>query len=127
MKNPEAVVLAYLDAFTTKDLARLDALFAPDLAFHGPARSFTGIAELRAVLQRLGAVHVRNDVQRVFSDGRDVCVIYDFVTDAVGTVPMVEWAQVVDGRIASVRLFYDQLRWQAVGEEMQRRAARASA
>jgi ketosteroid isomerase-like protein len=127
MKNPEALVLAYLDAFTAKDFARLEPILAPDLQFVGPARSFTGTGELRAALQRLSAVHVRNDVKRVFSDGNEVCVIYDLVTDTVGAVPTIEWIKVADGRIASIHLFYDQMRWLAVREEMERRAAQASA
>jgi ketosteroid isomerase-like protein len=124
---PEALALAYLDAFAAKDFARLDALLAPELQFVGPARSFTGARELRAALQRISAVHVRNDVKRVFSDGDEVCVIYDLVTDAVGAVPTIEWIKVVDGRIASIQLFYDQLRWMKVREEMERRAAMATA
>jgi ketosteroid isomerase-like protein len=127
MKNPEAVALAYLDACSSKDFARLDALVAPDLRFVGPARSFTGGRELRAVLQRLSAVHVRNDIKRVFSDGNEVCVIYDLVADPVGAVHTIEWIEVVDGRIASIRLFYDQLPWLKVREELERRAAQASA
>jgi ketosteroid isomerase-like protein len=127
MKNPEALVLAYLDAFTAKDFARLDTLLAPDLQFVGPARSFTGASELRGALQRISAVHVRNDVQRVFSDGDEVCVIYNLVTDTVGAVPTIEWIKVRDGRIATIHLFYDQLRWVKVREEMERRAAQARA
>jgi len=127
MKNPEAVVLAYLDAFSKKDFARLDALVAPDLTFVGPARSFTGARELRAALQRISAVHVRNDVKRVFSDGDEVCVIYDLVTDAIGPVHTIEWIKVVDGRIARINLYYDQLPWLKVREEMERRATQASA
>jgi ketosteroid isomerase-like protein len=122
MTNPEAIVLAYLDAFSSKDFARLDALVAPDLTFVGPARSFTGVRELRAVLQRLSAVHVRSDVKRVFSDGDEVCVIYDFVTDTADPVRMVEWIKLVDGRIARVDLYYDQVPWLKVGEELKRRA-----
>jgi ketosteroid isomerase-like protein len=127
MKNPEAVVLAYLEAFATKDFARLDTLIAPDLKFVGPARSFTGARELRAAAERISAVLVRNDVKRVFSDGDEVCVIYDLVTDAVGAVHTVEWIKVTNGRIASINLFYDQLPWQKVRDEMERRAAKASA
>jgi ketosteroid isomerase-like protein len=123
MKNPEAIALAYLDAFSSKDFARLDTLFAPDLQFTGPARSFTGARELRAVMQRLSAVHVRSDVKRVFRDGDEVCVIYDFVTDTTQPpMNMIEWIKVTDGRIARINLYYDQLPWQTIGEELKRKA-----
>lgn len=121
MMNPEATALAYLDAVAKKDLGRLEALVAPDVQFTGPAAQHRGLSNVRAAFERITPIHVRSDIKRVFSDGNDVCVIYDFVTDTVGTLPTIEWIKLDRGRIASIRLYYDQLVWQNMRDEMVRR------
>jgi ketosteroid isomerase-like protein len=121
-RSSEAIALAYLDAVSTKQLDRLDTLIAPQVRFVGPAMTMTGRDALVAALRRISAVHVRNDLKRMFSDGDEVCVIYDLVTDTIGAVPTIEWLEIEDGRIASIHLYYDQLPWQGVREELMRRA-----
>jgi hypothetical protein len=56
-----------------------------------------------------------------------VCVIYDFVTATIGAVPTVEWIRIHDGRIRAVNLYYDQVPWMKVREELARRTAQATA
>jgi ketosteroid isomerase-like protein len=127
-KNPEAIALAYLNAVSTKELDQLDAIVSPDVHFVGPARTMNGRDSLIAALRRISAIHVRNDIKRVFIDGNEVCVIYDLVTDTIGALPTIEWLKIADGRIQSIRLYYDQLPWQRAQEELSRRAnANASA
>src|SRR4051812_45963387 len=108
-QSPEAIALAYLDAVGKKELERVQSLLAPDVEFAGPAMKLSGAPELMAAFRRIAAIHVRNDVERVFSDGNEVCVIYDFVTDVVGAVPTVEWLRVESGRIRAIKLYYDQV------------------
>lgn len=120
--NPEATVLAYLDAVAKKDLGRLESLVTPDVQFTGPVSSLRGIRDLRAAFERISSVHVRSDVKRVFRDGNEVCVIYDFVTDTAGTLPTIEWISVHEGRIANIKLYYDQVPWLKIREELARRA-----
>lgn len=125
--SPEAIALAYLDAVAKKDLARVESLLDPELRFVSPASTLTNARDFLAALRRIAAIHVRNDVVRVFSEGNDVCVIYDFVTDTVGSVPTVEWLRVEGGKIRAVNLYYDQVPWMKLREELARRAAKASA
>lgn len=125
----EATALAYLDAVAQKDFARCAALCHPDIAFVTPAARYDGCASLVEAFRRIGAIHVRSDVQRVFADRDEVCVIYDFVTDtSVGKVTTVEWLRFdAEGRIAHVALIYDQVPWLTVRQELaQRAAAKAS-
>jgi SnoaL-like domain len=91
----KTLALAYLEAVAAQDYGKLEQLFAPDLQFHGPAMSRSTAAEFIAALKRLAAIHVRNDVKRVFVDGDELCVIYDFVTDTCRLAP--------DHRMAEVR------------------------
>ena len=122
-KNNETIALSYLEAVSNKDLARVGALVAPDIRFVGPATTIEGAAALLAAFQRIGAVHVRSDIKRVWSDGDEVCVIYDFVTDTAGALPTVEWLKIEGGRIRSVNLYYDQVPWMKLREEIARRAS----
>jgi hypothetical protein len=120
--NPQAVALAYLDAVSKKELDKVEAVLAPDIQFQGPAMKLTGARDVLAAFRRISAIHVRNDVRRVFTDGDEVCVIYDFVTDTMGALPTIEWLRIEGGRIRSVNLYYDQVPWKTLREEMERRA-----
>lgn len=126
-ENPESIARAYLAAVGDKDHDRVRALLAADVTFDGPVMSLHGPDEVIEALRRIGAIHVRNDVRRVFVDGDEICVIYDFVTDPPGSLPTIEWLRIRGGLIASVKLYYDQLPWQALRHELAERAARASA
>ena len=120
--NNEAIALAYLDAVAKKDLDRVAALVSADVKFVGPVQSYNGPQDLVDAFRRISSIHVRSDIRRVFSDGDEVCVIYDFVTDTAGTLPTIEWLRVRDGRIQSIHLFYDQVPWLKIREELARRA-----
>ena len=123
--NPEATALAYLDAVAKKDLGRLETLVTPDVQFTGPVSQMRGLRDLRAAFERISAVHVRSDIKRVFSDGAEVCVIYDFVTDTAGALPAIEWLRFEGERIRSIDLYYDQVPWLKLREEITRRAQQA--
>jgi hypothetical protein len=77
----KALALAYLDAVAKQQYDKVEALLVPNLHFKGPAMTRTSAQEFVGALKRLAAIHLRNDIKRVFVDGDDVCVIYDFVTD----------------------------------------------
>jgi ketosteroid isomerase-like protein len=126
-QDPEDIAIAYLDAVSRKDLDRIEALVAPDIRFVGPASTIMGARDLLAAFRRIVAIHVRNEIKRVFRDGDEVCVIYDFVTDTVGALPTVEWMRIEGGRILSVNIYYDQVPWLKLREEIATRATQATA
>jgi ketosteroid isomerase-like protein len=125
-KKLESVARAYLSAVGNKDLGKVEELLTPDITFTGPAMTFSGTRDVLAGFRRIGAIHVRNEVQRVFVDGDEACVIYDFVTDTIGSVPTIEWLRFEGGRIRDVKLYYDQVPWQKLREELARRGAQAA-
>jgi hypothetical protein len=111
-REPERIAREYVVAVGDKDLGKIAALLAPEVELTGPATTLSSAAEVMTAFRRIGAVHVRNEIRRVFVAGDEACVIYDFVTDtAIGTVPMVEWLRIVDGRIRSVNIYYDRVPW----------------
>src|SRR5262249_10139991 len=120
----KTATLAYLDAVARQDYTTLEALLAPDLRFKGPAMTRSSSPEFLSALKRLGAIHLRNEVKRVFVDGDEVCVIYDFVTDTqAGALPTIEWLRFDGARIRSIDLYYDRLPWQAVMTAIAERSA----
>jgi hypothetical protein len=120
--------LEYLDAVGRQQYDRVEQLLAPDLRFKGPAMTRTSAQDLIGALKRLAAIHVRNEIKRVFVDGDDVCVIYDFVTDtAAGALPAIEWLRFDGERIRSIDLYYDRLPWQTVMAAIAERTARSEA
>lgn len=123
--DKKAVTLAYLDAVARQDFGTVERLLAEDLQFRGPASTRTSAQDFISALKRLGAIHVRNDVKRVFVDGDEVCVIYDLVTDTTaGALPAIEWLRFEGARIHSIDLYYDRLPWQPVTAAIAARAAR---
>jgi ketosteroid isomerase-like protein len=124
----KTLALAYLNAVGKQQYDEVEALLAPEVQFRGPSVTRTSAADYLGALKRLGAIHVRNDVKRVFVDGDEVCVIYDFVTDTpAGALPTIEWLRFDGGRIRSIDLYYDQLPWQTALAVMAERAARPAA
>ena len=45
-------------------------------------------------------------MKKVFVDGDDVCLLYDFATEKVTTF-FCSWYQIKDGKIASIRTVFD--------------------
>ena len=121
-KNPQATAVAYLEAVGRKDFETFERLLAPEVTFHGPTGDVVGAREVSAAYRRLAPIIVRNDLKRSFVDGSEVCVIYDFVTNtAGGAVPTVEWLKIEDGRVQSIWLLTDHLRWPKAVEELRGR------
>jgi hypothetical protein len=120
--------LEYLDAVGKQQYDKLEQLLAPDLRFKGPAMTRTSAQDFIGALKRLAAIHLRNEVRRVFVDGDEVCVVYDFVTDTTaGALPTIEWLRFDGERIRSIDLYYDRLPWQAVMAAIAERTARPTA
>ena len=123
-QKPQDIALEYINALGKHDYDAIAKLLAPDAVLVGPAATRTGVPEILGALKRLAAIHVRSDVRKVFADGDDVCIIYDFVTDTpAGAVATIEWLKIDNGLIRSTNLYYDRVPWQIVGDEMKKRAA----
>lgn len=121
--NPREIALTYIAACGNKDLTTVARLLAPDVRVVGPNRTIEGADAYLQALRRLGPIWLRSDVKQVFTDGSDVCVLYDFISDSsAGAVPIVESLSIQDGRIASVALLFDRVAFQPASDELTRRA-----
>lgn len=121
--KPRDIALAYIDACAHRDLDAVAPLLAPDMTFVGPGRTLTGAREYLAILRRLGPIWVASEVKKTFTDGPEVCVIYDLVTStAAGAVPIVEWLRIERGVITSVTLLFDRVAFRPATDELARLA-----
>jgi limonene-1,2-epoxide hydrolase len=119
------LVADYMKAVDGRDFAAITAMLTPDFEFDGPgAPSITGTEAYVAALRRIAPINERNDVKRVWVDGDEACVIYDFVTNTqVGALPSVEWFTIRDGKISRIRLIFHDQPWSKVLEELKTRPA----
>ena len=107
MADAARVAEDFFAAWTSKDFDRARSLLRDDLSFQGPIDTFTDADSYIRAIRQLGQIVVGVDRQKVFVDGDDVCVIYDLKTAPVPHSPTAEWYRVRDGRIASIRVFFD--------------------
>jgi limonene-1,2-epoxide hydrolase len=121
------LVSEYIQAVGDGRLDDLSAYLGPEVTFESPGLpSLHGAHEYVAALRRLAPVIARNEIKRIFVDGNEACVFYDFVTDTpAGAVASVEWLTIADGRINAVYLIFDKARWPEVLEQLGLTAAKA--
>ncbi|HYX85528.1 MAG TPA: hypothetical protein VE777_11210 [Gaiellales bacterium] len=101
------------------------AILHPELEFTIGSRVL-GKDEYATALRRLTLIMRRNDVRRVFAEGNEACVVYDFVTDTpVGPVASVELLGLEDGLIRTGLLVFEREHWPEVMAELERRAGAA--
>jgi ketosteroid isomerase-like protein len=122
---PAAADLArrYLAAVDQRRFSEVASLLTPDFAFESAgAPVISGPDNYVRALRRIAPILRHNDIKRVWADGDEACVVYDFVTDTQqGAIPSVEWITVRDGRIASIQLIFHSQPWPAVLQELARR------
>jgi ketosteroid isomerase-like protein len=106
---PDAVTIATtcLRAWSSGDFDTARSLLRDDVTFAGPTGTDRGAEAYLSGLVEL-AQHVRGaDPKKVVVDGDDVCIMYDLVTEAAGTVPAADWYHVAGGKIDSVHTYFD--------------------
>jgi hypothetical protein len=119
------LVTSYVKAVGERRLEALPAMLDPDAEFIVGDTTLRGAEAFVGAFERLVPIIERNDIRKVFVDGDEACVIYDFVTNTrVGPVLSVEHIKVRNGRIASALLVFERLHWSEVMGEVAERAAK---
>jgi SnoaL-like domain len=98
------VVTSYIAAMDKRDFAAAKNYLDETVFIKGPGgEAFRSPDDfLKMMEQQRG----RYDIKKIFVDGDDVCVLYNFVTEKVTTF-FCSWYQVKDGKIASVQTIFD--------------------
>jgi hypothetical protein len=118
------LVTSYIDAVGDGRLEDLPAMLDPDAEFIVGDTTLRGAEAFIGGFKRLTPIIQRNEIRKIFVDGDEACVIYDFVTDTpVGAVVSVEYLKFKNGRIAASLLVFERLHWPEVMVELQKRAS----
>jgi ketosteroid isomerase-like protein len=113
LQDPPAareVVERFLAAFEEGDFeAARRCLGEERFAYLGPTRAFERADAYLADLAHMRLILKRLEVRRVFSDGDDVCVIFDFHSTLADLAHnrVAEWFTVAGGRIVRIEVFLD--------------------
>jgi hypothetical protein len=105
--DAEFIATDCLHAWTAGDFATARSLLQEDVSFVGPLGSADGIDAYMSALQDLAKFVRGADQKKVIVEGDDVCVIYDLVVVSAPPVPTAVWYHLRDGKIDSVRAFFD--------------------
>jgi ketosteroid isomerase-like protein len=118
------LVTAYIDTVGEGRLQDLPALLDPDAEFTFGDTTLRGADAFAGGFKRLSQILLRNEIRKIFVDGDEACVIYDFVTDTpAGAVLSIEYLKFKNGRIASSLLLFERLHWPEVMAELTKRSA----
>ena len=118
------LVTSYIQAVGERRLEALPAMLDPDAEFIVGDIHLRGAEAFIGGFRRLTPIIVRNEIRKLFVDGDEACVIYDFVTDTpAGAVLSVEHLKFANGRIASSLLVFERQHWPEVQAVLKERAA----
>ncbi|MGZ3582430.1 MAG: nuclear transport factor 2 family protein [Ktedonobacterales bacterium] len=108
VNTAHTVVDQYFAALTRKDWATLQTLLHDDLSFKGPLATLDKADEYLQGLERITARMTGMERRITLTEGENVLQVYDVTLAAPEvTVPVAEWLQVRDDRIASIQMFLD--------------------
>jgi len=108
MANAKEIVEKFQAALGQKDFAAARKFLDDNLAFQGPIDTFDRADNYIEAVKGLSAIIQRIDVKRIFSDGNDVCLLYDMVTNTpAGTAFIAEWYQIKGDKIGALRVVFD--------------------
>lgn len=104
IQDARETVMSYIKAMGDRDYAAARDYLGDSVRIKGPAgEAFRSPDEfLKMMAQQRGTY----DIKKVFVDGGDVCLLYDFITPKVTTF-FCSWYQVKDGRITSIQTVFD--------------------
>jgi len=105
--DPGTTVSTYVKSWTSGDFDTTRSTLADDVTFLGPLGTADGIEECIGGLQGLKQIVESSEQHQVIVDGDDVCLIYDLHTTKFGTIPTAGWFQLRDGKITSIRVYFD--------------------
>jgi limonene-1,2-epoxide hydrolase len=102
--DPKEIVMSYVAALDSGDYETARDRLGANVRVVGPAgEAFRSPAEF---IEMLSQQRGKYDLKKIFVDGDDVCVLYDFVTPKVRTF-FCSWYQVRDGKIVSIQTVFD--------------------
>lgn len=104
VQGAKETVMSYIRAMGDKDYAAARNYLGDNVRVKGPGgETFRTPDEFLKMMQQQPGKY---DIKKVFVDGRDVCLLYDFIAPKVTTF-FCSWYQVTDGKINSIQTVFD--------------------
>ena len=104
VQGAKEVVMSYIQALGDRDYAAARSCLGDNVRVKGPAgEAFRSPEEFLKMMEQQPGKY---DIKKVFVDGSDVCLLYDFVTPRVTTF-FSSWYQVKEGKINSIQTVFD--------------------
>jgi limonene-1,2-epoxide hydrolase len=105
-QNTKEIVISFLKAIQEQDYKTAGSYVTDNLSFYAPDGSPLEGSE--AYFKGLEPLRLKYDIKKVFSEGKDVCVIYDITFSARQVVVFAcGLYQVQDSKINSIRVLFD--------------------
>ena len=111
METPADIVNEFYETCNSKQGQGIDAFVADDIEFEGPVMNISGGKKYIEVVKPLCAFHKKMRMFKQLIEGDDVVSIYEMTLGTPGgetlVISFADWIQVVNGKIARQRLYYD--------------------
>ena len=101
--EPKEVVLRLGKALNDESFQIARRYVSDDMKYVGPFGSRDGA---EAYLQEIERLRLKFDIQKIFADDENVCVLYDITVSGI-TLFACGWFQVNAGRVSSLRVTFD--------------------
>ena len=97
------VVLGLGKALNDENYEAARRYVSDNMKYVGPFGSRDGA---EAYLHEIERLRLKFDIQKIFADNKDVCVLYDITVSGI-TLFACGWFQVEAGRVRSIRVTFD--------------------
>jgi hypothetical protein len=98
------IVVSYINALDSQDYDSARNWLGDNVLVKGPAgEAFQSPDEFISMMQKQRGKY---EIKKVFVDGEDVCLLYDFITKTVTTF-FASWYKVKNGKIISIQTVFD--------------------
>ena len=104
--NSGQVVAEFGAAFAKKDFVSARRWLHDDLTFRGPIDTFHRADDYIASIKNLAAIMKGIKEERTIAEGQEIAVFYILDTQ-IAAAPVADWYTVRDGKIASIRTYFD--------------------
>jgi hypothetical protein len=104
--KPEEIVQSWSHFVHHGEFDKARPLAAEHFAFRGPIDTFNRVDDYLAALKTLGNIVTGSEPEGVVAQGDQVALFYILKTK-VADAPVAEWYTLNDGKISSIRVYFD--------------------
>ncbi len=117
--DASSILREFLDALAGRDFSRARACLSDHgFVYSSPLSVFSDPDAFIVDISRLGCILEKLETRRLFADGAEVCVIVNFEVRMaeLSSIDVALWASIEDGRIITMKAFFDGRKYDALFE-----------